>query len=98
MFGLFEIISIMVTTKICLKNVSRANKLPYLAPLFRSLALSREHARQPFEAADVELAAGLVADGPPDVVPAVDADAELLEELGDGNLQGDGVAVHGLDR
>ena len=71
--------------------------MPYQALLFGSLA-PREQARQPFEAADVELPAGLVADGPPDVVPAVHADAELLEELGDGNLQGDGVAVHGLDK
>ena len=60
---------------------------------------ARELAGQPLEdlgIADVELAAGVLADGLADVVPAVDADAELLEELRDGNLQGDGVAFHGL--
>ena len=66
--------------------------------LLRSL-ISREQASQPLKdlrVANVELTAGFLTDGLPDVVPAVDADAELLEELTDGDLQWDGVAIHGL--
>ena len=45
---------------------------------------------------DLFLYKSSLADGLPDIVPAVDANSVSLEELRDGDLQGDGVTLHGL--